>query len=461
MKGILKKLILVIGLVPLIAGAIGYWGPGDRLTDALYASFALYFTNPVSDGYNGFVEFARWTAPLVTATAVLYVLRNVWNRIVWRFIGLSKDSVAVYSDEDIKIAFGERTKAIYPGECVQNCFKSHIILFSSDQKSLGFYEEHKAQLKGRMVYIGLRELELGLIKEVHGVTLFDINSSVSRNFWKKMCLWKQEKRDVCIVVYGESLLAQSILSVGLQLNLFSKEQHVTYHLVSDNQNFRIKHSPLPLMNGDEIIYQRRSEEGVWSTIEKADAVIVADQVSAETLQTISAKARCGSLYYYSPESGSLGDYIAFGKPIAFGRNEDIFTDENIRRQALVQAAMALNEKYAAKHGTERDWNRLSGFLKSSNISSADFQQVLFDLSESVPEEELAELEHIRWCRFYYLNYWKQGDPKNGTLKDDDERIHRDLVAYDALSDDEKSKNRAVVVAARGAGAADRQKSVVK
>ena len=31
--------------------------------------------------------------------------------------------------------------------------------------------------------------------------------------------------------------------------------------------------------------------------------------------------------------------------------------------------------------------------------------------ESV-ERELAELEHIRWCRFHYLNHWKYGKTKN-------------------------------------------------
>ena len=445
MKKLCKRLIPVIVLIPLIAGTAGYLLSGERGSDALYASFALYFTNPVSDAYNGGIEFARWTAPLVTATAILCVLKSVWDRIAWRTAGLVRDSVAVYTDEDMEIRFGRGTRAIYPGERFAGYVKTHIILFSSDQKSLGFFEEHRAQLAGKAVYIGLRELEMGLMKELEGAALFDVNSSIARNFWKKMQLWKQGKKDVSIAIYGDSLLAQNMLSVGLQLNLFSKEQHITYHIISKEQHFRAKHSDLLLMNGDEVLYHGGAGERMsWEVLEKADFIIVADLVSAETFQTIAVKTEQGKLYYYSPVSGDAGDYIAYGMPEAFGENQEVFTDENIRRQKLVQAAMALHERYAAKYHTEREWDRLSGFLKSSNISSADFHQVLRDLSASVPEEELAELEHIRWCRFYSLNYWKQGSPEGGARKDDRRRIHRDLVAYSALSEEEREKDREVV-----------------
>lgn len=58
-----KKIIPIICLFPLIAGTVGYLMCGEMITDAIYAGFALYFTNPVSDAYNGYIEFARWTAP--------------------------------------------------------------------------------------------------------------------------------------------------------------------------------------------------------------------------------------------------------------------------------------------------------------------------------------------------------------------------------------------------------------
>ena len=67
MKSCIKKLLPALFFLPFVLGAIGYLLGGEAPTDALYASFLLYQRNPASDVYNGWVEVARWTAPLVTA----------------------------------------------------------------------------------------------------------------------------------------------------------------------------------------------------------------------------------------------------------------------------------------------------------------------------------------------------------------------------------------------------------
>ena len=54
---------------------------------------------------------------------------------------------------------------------------------------------------------------------------------------------------------------------------------------------------------------------------------------------------------------------------------------------------------------------------------------------------LGELEHIRWCRYHYLNNWKYGIPKNGKTKDPQNRLHSLLVPYDQLAEAEKEKDR--------------------
>lgn len=447
MSRMIKKLIPILCIIPLIVGAIGYAESGEMIMDSLYASFALYFVNPVLDDYNGYIEFARWLAPLATATAILSALGAIWSNIICWFRCLSKDSVAVYSDEEIRIRFDKKVKPVYPGEKFKKLAKSHIILFSSDQKSLKFYEDNREKFRKNLVYIGLRELEAGLIKEVGSAVLFDINGSTARMLWKEIRLWGSRKEDICIVVYGNSLLAQNILSYGLLLNLFSKNQKISYHVISEKSQFQIKHPGLSLQNNDEIIYHSDLDQDTWHIVRAADVVIIADAVSADTLQTFLVNADAGRMYYYSPTAGDVGDYIAFRGPQAFGREEDILTDENIRRQKLVQAAIMLNEQYAAAYGGEKDWDKLSGFLKNSNISSADYNEIIADLLDTVPEEELAELEHIRWCRFHYLNYWKEGIPTNGKNKDNEKRIHKDLIPYSELSDGEKEKDRQVVRAA--------------
>ena len=97
--------MVLLVIVPLIIGTVGYTFDGAMISDALYSSFALYFTNPISDAYNIYIEIARWTAPLVTATTILYVIKDAWESINWRIsVFNKKDSIAVYSDENCEIS---------------------------------------------------------------------------------------------------------------------------------------------------------------------------------------------------------------------------------------------------------------------------------------------------------------------------------------------------------------------
>lgn len=437
MKKLLKRIIPIIFLVPLFTGTIGYLIAGEKLTDSLYASFALFFTNPVSDAYNYYIEAARWTAPLVTATAILCALQKVWNSIYDRFYLLGrKDSVAVYSDEECEILFDKKVQAIYPGEHFKSYAKSHIIMFSTDQQSMEFYRIHKKDLKGKKVYIGIRNIELGLFDEVEHVELFDVNSTIARLLWKEIAVWKEQKETMDIVICGNGTLAETILSSGLQLNLFSLKQKLKYHFISDSMQYQIRHANMNLMNADEIHYYTFSDLHIWDVISNADVVIVADRMDSGLMQTLVVRARDKKIYYYSPKDGDVESYISFGSLIPFGRTEEVYTDDNIRRKSLIQNAIALNKQYADQYGSEGDWNKLAGFFKASNISSADYGEVLAFLTDGTKEEELSELEHIRWCRFYLLNYYVLGKEK-----DNKKRIHKDLVPYGQLTEEEKKKDR--------------------
>ena len=446
MMKIIKKIIWpVIAALPLVIGTVGYVKSGERLTNGLYAAFALYFTNPVSDVYNMCIETARWTAPLVTATAILAVIQNVWSSIRCRFSLLGKrDSVAVYSDVERNIDFEKGVGVIYPGETFKKYAREHIIMFSSDQKNLQFYEEHKDELSGKKVYIGLKDLECSILKPFSNASIFDVNSAIARILWKRISLWNRTESEVNIVIRGDSALAGDILSTGLQLNLFSCSQHINYHVITDNAYLRIRLSDLSLINDDEVHFYESSDPGIWGIISEGDIVIISDDIDIEALKTVVIKAVDAEIFYYSPKDGDAGSYISYGNIIPFGRNETVYTDDNIRRKALVKKAIALNEHYANLYGSEKNWDLLSGFLKGSNISASDFGEVLSDLNDKISEEEQAELEHIRWCRYLLLNNYRYGVPENGENRDDVKRIHKDLVKYSDLEPSERDKDKEAI-----------------
>ena len=451
-KRIRKGIISILYLIPLFVGTIGYLIQGESFSDALYGGIDLYSMGSATNVCNGYIEFARWTAPLVTATVVLCVLRSVWQSLRLRMHLLGReDSVAVYSDEKLKIAFNPTTKVIYPGDAFKEYAKSHILLFSSDEKNLRFYEEHKEELSEKAVYMGLRDLELGCMKEMKNVTLFDVNGSIARLLWKDIAIWEKQISNCKIVVYGDGALAQTIMATGLQRNLFSLEQKLEYYVISQRHYFMRKHHDMPLMNGDSIHYYAMDENIIWDIIAAADIVIIAEKIELDQLQTIIVRAEKASVYYYSQEEGDTVSYLAFDGLIPFGRNAEVLTDENIRKQEMVRKAVLFNEKYAEEYQGEKDWNKLSGFLKASNISSVDYGEVIAALPSIISDETIAELEHIRWCRFHYLNYWKYGLPENGQRKDPKNRVHRDLKPYNELDEEEKEKDNIAVRLWRSAG----------
>lgn len=451
MKKILKKIIPILGVVPFIVGSVGYIAAGEGVTDSMYASFALYFVNPVSDEHNILIEFARWTAALVTTTVILFAVRSVWKNIGYWFKCLFKESVAVYSDAGVEIVFDKKVEAIYPGRELKHLAKSHIIMLESDTDSLKFYEENKKLLEGRAVYIGLKEIEYGLMRNDPDVTFFDINGSTARKLWKSIGVWRRGKEAYKIAIYGSSALAGNVLSCGLLLNLYSKTQRISYSLISNDDTYVVKHKEMETGNGDELHYYSTDEDRAWDVIKTSDIVILAEEPSAELLQAVSVVCQDGEVYYYSPKAGDVGDYLQQRNIRSFGREDDIFTDENIRQEKLLEKAKQLNLRYAKAYGGEKDWKKLSGFLKWSNISSADFNEILGELIDTGADiEMLSELEHIRWCRFHYLNYWKYGIPENGKIKDAEKRIHMCLVSYSKLGEDEKEKDREVVLSARQA-----------
>lgn len=438
LKNIKKKIIPLVCILPFVVGTIGYLASGEMFTNALYASFLLYFTSQIYDAYNGFIEFARWTAPLVTVSAILSVMGTIWNNIRWCFKCLSSNSVAIYSNEPIKIEFSKPAKPIYPGDKIKPLAKSHIILFSSDYENFNFYEKNKKRLQNKPVYIGICELEMGLLKENEEVVYFDINAAIARTLWKKIRIWERHIKNLDIVIYGESILTQSIISYGLLCNLYSREQHVRYHIITKNITFQVKHSDLCLQNGDEIKYYHEFDMETWNVVKNADICIVADKKPIDFLQTMLVNSK--ELYFYAPKVEDISAYFEYGNIQPFGKNEEILTDENIRKQKLVQSGIELHKSYINKYCGETEWNKLSGFFKNSNISAADYEEVLQFLAAYTSDEELAELEHIRWCRFHYLNYWKYGELKNGIRRDGKNRIHRDLILYEELDEKEKNKN---------------------
>ena len=448
----LKKLIPALSVVPLLLGTSGYLWAGERLLDALYFSFSLYFVNLVSDSSNILVELARWTAALVTATAVLCALKRIGTQLYWAALCLRRDSVAVYCDGEERVLFSDNGHGvIYPGRNFRPGAKSHIIMLEHDRDSLAFYEANRHLLRGHPVYIGLREMDWNFMRDVPDATFYDMNGAAARTLWKSLRLWRLGRSRLTVVIWGGGHLGQSILDYGVLLNLFAPDQEISYHLVGDTVLYQVNRGRFLTGNLDTVSFHDIDSPSAWEAVQGADVVILAEEAPAERIQALRIACENGVMYYYAPGDVDLGAYLKFSGLYAFGK--DLCTDENIRGEALVRQAKALNYDYAKVYGQlapgetpDEAWKKLDGFTRWSNISSADFREVLPDIRAARPTltlDALAALEHLRWCRFHTLAGWRHGVPEQGN-RDVEKKLHKCLCPYEELDEKDREKDIAIV-----------------
>ena len=123
------------------------------------------------------------------------------------------------------------------------------------------------------------------------------------------------------------------------------------------------------------------------------------------------------------------------------------TDEPTQKEALKKQRLeaADYELCLACPAFQKAWRAMDLFTKESNyaVSAHDQQKMRLmeeagagrdagiDFTALPPDvrDRLQEIEHIRWCRYHYLNNWSFGP--NG--KDKAARTHHYLVPYDQLT----------------------------
>lgn len=451
----IKKIIPFLSAIPFIISTIGYLIEGEHLLDALYDSVSLYYFQMASQNFNILIEIARWTAPIAMTAVITCIFRSAWECVRRIFLSRSRHCAAVYGNNHIK-SDNRRMKFIYSNDrVVRNC-KKHIIIFEHDRDSIDFYNQNCNNFFGK-TYICLREFPYTSLKGMphnekpkvtNQVIYFDAADATARMLWKDIKLWNisSENKSAVVTMIGSGHLAHSIMDSALLLNLFSVEQSVTYHVVSSDELYRYRREGMDLCNNDRIEYHPYDSDR-WALISCSDIVVLCEEIPPDELIAVSEKCH-GKVYFYAP-SISATDWLELPNCAPFGKNSDVITYENICMDKLISDAMEEHYNYLKDSTKTREeaWNELSGFLKWSNISSADYSMVTAELYELRREscehnsliEELSELEHIRWCRLHYLDHWTYSPERN-----DSKKQHHYLVDFNELDEQTKEKDRAVV-----------------
>lgn len=267
------------------------------------------------------------------------------------------------------------------------------------------------------------------------ITVFDIAENCARQYWKDYPVEKSEK----IAVIGFENIGQNILVYGLQINIIDPEQHFTYHIYGDGREFRREHTKLDQMMPDEIIFH---DDGVYTYEEMVDFDRIIICGSADGNSSIVMASRLlaavpinNRIYIYTPNGDIITNLSGKDRLICFGTAEKMVSIAGILNEESMKTAREQHEFYVRQYGGT-PWAKLDPFKRYANVSSTDYMYTINRLiKKGVSMEILAELEHIRWCRYYYLHNWEYGP-----VRDDSRRIHNSLIPFSELSEEEKLKD---------------------
>ena len=473
--------IIYIGLLFFAYGvmSVGYILRGEAWYDAMYYAFQAFLINYKHEGGGNLILYAgRVVCPLLTATGLFALLRSGWKVIADWWVSRLENATAVYYDtEQMELLAKGFHRPVLMGNKVNKRAMSHVLLFARDVDNLTFYEKHAGELKpGSKVYLRLDKIESKLLK-TSDVYHFNVNEIISRIYWRERNLQKylkDGKMHVKIAFLGFDALGQNLLDYGLMNNVYCLNQSIEYHVWGESLLYRNLLGDFDKMNGDTLTFHEGDWREALEQLRSFDRIIVTREPDVELLQTLLYLSCDAEIDFYNPEGVDLPKLYLGDKLTEFGMLSDVLTEELVKTDKLYRDAKKVNYNYTVMYDKSKEytwerpdveavmeakWQVLDGFTKGSNVACADYHKIrllvmkamglcLETLSES-DMDMLAELEHVRWSRYHYVNHWHYGDPKDMPLtgaggraaKDSERRLHTCLVPYEELSSENKEKDK--------------------
>ena len=480
----IEWLITRFAWVPFVLGVIGYYfmdgGEGTQRLDVLqtlYATIELYLGNSAFDNTNIVIDIAKILAIIVT---VQFVIAALSQAIVFMSNGVKRlhknSSVAIYTDDE---EFGKSIDATFKNAYVSKAkptgklekTRDHIVIFSEDVDNLMFCENNRKDLvsgKNKM-FLGLNHFDTTRVKSEDSniISTFSVDEILAREFWKNFSLHDKIQGDgevfqIGFIGFGST--GRALFQQAFLTQLFRVNQKIEYHIWGGNGIDAARLNDVNAKNAsvnssDKIICHEKPYTEEASCIAEMEVIIIERDDNFEIMQDL-ADLNVSAEIYVNLGSNEAKSFFANEKLHCFGDISDFMTVENIRNEKLYKIAKLVNYDYGLLYAdgsrsedvlrsdyleiAEGEWAGLDSFTKGSNVSRADYLSIEKGNKLMLPAEETKELEHIRWCRYHFLNGWKYGEPiiKEGkeSNKDADNKTHACLVKYADLPVGEKIKD---------------------
>lgn len=457
-KWIRKGWKLLFLAIPMAIGMYGFALEGTPFLQSIYACICLYGMGFNQTPPNIYLEIARWLAPMVTASSVILVIAVLRRHLQGALARATGKSVAVYGkcpEKDVLLdALGKK------GINLEDRFVDahRYILLGTEQENLAFYSRYEKKLADRQVFLKCDGLPAQASDRAN-LHLFCPEETAARLFWKENCLYPlsvEKQHHLNLVFVGFGKLGRELLLSGLQTNIFSPDQKIAYHIIGQEQGFRQIYRCLDKIEDPVNFYETAWTEHI-ELLQTADMVIVVEQEKQLSLLRDMTLSLNRPVYVLTADRYGANMLSERMEIRPFRWQEVSYQPDAILSDKLYVYAKQINLSYAVRYEgaqeTEKDkedcWQRLNTFTRYSNISAADYhdmRRVMIGgrMLTEADMESLSELEHIRWCRYHYLNNWTCGDPGNGSNKDFQARIHKLLIPYGKLDPKDQAKDREVI-----------------
>lgn len=456
------KLFLVV--LPLVLGMIGLWGlAGEPLLDALFSCVNMYVLNYGDPPANLFVELARWLAPITTISGIMLALRTIRDQARCLLRCWSGNCVVVYGPEESRTHLTEQLgrRAIPGGD--QLLPARQYILLGNDSTYFDLYHRIARTHPTADVFLQCADVRPQSVSSPN-LHLFSPEETAARLFWKSYPLYSLSAAHghrLTIVLIGFGALGEELLYYGLLDNIFDPAQRIEYHIFGGDAHFTAIHTQLDQVS-DAVVFH---PEPWWESLELLRhshlTLLLPQEAQTTDAQDLLLAVPEQNLVVFTGDAPTV-NLLAQGSGIqTFPWLSQAMSPDLILQDTLLLQAKRINLRYAHLYNNveetpaacEAEWAKLDAFTRYSNISCADYHDIRLRILDTLdwptdPKlltadqlEWLAELEHIRWCRYHYLNNWQVGTPENGKRKDPVRRIHTDLIPYQDLDQQSKEKDR--------------------
>ena len=367
--------------------------------------------------------------------------------------------------------------------------KTQVVMFPTDGETLAFYEQNKAQLvqDEHEVHLCLNGIDADASREGANVFTFNLAELCAELYWKKHPVNEPQR----IALVGEGRFAEELLTHGLIVNIFSVQNGVDYEVFGDFAAYRALHERLSEAmdeNADTLVFSEVPWQASLSRLRGFDRVIVCfdDGRGVQAASALRAAGVNRELHVRCDQEDAVAllwpnEHVtgvnAEGKAIvaeyptvAFGTAAQLCTEEYVLKEALHREGRLIDIGYWVLEGNGQnkdcgscahracacleDWNaclacskhakrwrKMDKFTKWSNYMAAahdDHKRLLleqhdalkpggFDALPATVQDELQEIEHIRWNRYHRLNNWEYA-----RVRDDSNRLHPYLLPYRVL-----------------------------